>query len=69
MPYEDLPCRCERSVPTFNSSDPCEIERYFDDLEFLFLKHRISADQDKKLAAVQYLSIAAEQLWRTAHAF
>src|ERR1700761_9686294 len=39
MPYEDLPCRRERSAPTFDASDPCEIERYFDDLEFLFLKH------------------------------
>ena len=73
MPYKDLPCRCERSAPTFDSSDPCEIERYFDDLEFLFpclfLKHCVSADQDKKLAAVRYPSIAAERLWRTAHAF
>ena len=69
MPYKDLPCRRERSAPTFDTLDPCEIERYFDDLEFLFLKHRVSADQDKKLAAVRYPSIAAERLWRTAHAF
>ena len=35
----------------------------------MFLKHHISADQNKKLAAVQYPSIAAEWLWRTVHAF
>jgi len=49
-------------MPVFDASDPCEIECYFNDLEFLFLKHCILTDQDKKLAAVQYPSIAAKRL-------
>ena len=52
-----------------DASEPAEIERYFSDLEFLFLRHRISDDEEKKHTAVRYPSIAAEQLWRTAHAF
>ena len=69
MPYEDLLCRRERSAPVFDASDPAEIERYFNDLEFLFLKHHVLADHNKKLAAVRYPSIAAERLWRTAGTF
>jgi hypothetical protein len=69
MPFQDLPSRREESTPIFDGSDPCEIERYFDDLEFLFLKHRISDDSEKKHAAVRYPGLAPEQLWKTAPAF
>jgi hypothetical protein len=69
MPFQDLPSRREESAPIFDGSDPCEIERYFDDLEFLFLKHRISDDSEKKHAAVRYPGLALEQLWKTAPAF
>ncbi|KAH9030882.1 hypothetical protein EDB85DRAFT_2146395 [Lactarius pseudohatsudake] len=69
MPFQDLPHRREDSAPVLNLADPCEIWRYFDDLEFLFLKHRISDDQEKKRAAVRYPSIAVERLWKTARAF
>lgn len=64
-----MPTHREDSAPIFDGSDPCEIERYFDDLEFLFLKHSISDSQEKKRAAVRYLSLAPEQLWRTTPAF
>src|SRR6266702_1699445 len=69
MPFQDLPCQREESAPVLDLSDPCEIPRYFDDLEFLFLKHRISDAQEKKRAAVTYPSVAVEWLWKTAHAF
>ncbi len=69
MPFQDLPHRREESAPVLNLTDPCEIPRYFDDLEFLFLKHRISDAQEKKCAAVNYLSVAVEWLWKTAHTF
>ncbi|KAH9021830.1 hypothetical protein EDB85DRAFT_2152124 [Lactarius pseudohatsudake] len=58
MPFQDLPHRREDSAPVLNLADPCEIWRYFDDLEFLFLKHRVSDDQEKKRAAVRYPSVA-----------
>ncbi|KAH9179479.1 hypothetical protein EDB89DRAFT_2144291 [Lactarius sanguifluus] len=69
MPFQDLPHRREDSAPILDLTDPCEIWRYFDDLEFLFLKHRVSDDQEKKRAAVRYPSVAVERLWKTAHAF
>ena len=69
MPFQDLPCRHERSTPVFDTADPAEIEHYFGDLEFLFLRHCISDNEEKKHAAFRYRSIAAEQLWRTAHTF
>ncbi|KAH9019177.1 hypothetical protein EDB85DRAFT_2153994 [Lactarius pseudohatsudake] len=69
MPFQDLPHRREDSAPVLDLSDPCEILRYFDDIEFLFLKHRVSDDQEKKRAAVRYPSVAVEQLWKTARAF
>jgi hypothetical protein len=63
MPFQDLPSQRKESVPHFDGSDPCEIGCYFDDLEFLFLRHHISDDQEKKCAAVRYTSWALEKLW------
>src|SRR6266702_1418854 len=69
MPFQDLPCQCEESTPILNLSDPHEIWRYFDDLDFLFAKHHISDPQEKKRAAVNYPSVAVERLWKTACTF
>jgi len=69
MPFQDLPCQREESAPILNLSDPHEIWCYFDDLDFLFAKHHVSDPQEKKCAAVNYLSIAVERLWKTARAF
>ncbi|KAI9438463.1 hypothetical protein BJY52DRAFT_1195916 [Lactarius psammicola] len=70
MPFQDLPCQGERSAPILDITHPLSIKRYFDHLEFLFLKHSILDTQEKKLAAVMYPSEAEiEELWRTAFAF
>src|ERR1700761_8610523 len=69
MPFQDLPYRREDSAPQFNPSDPSAIERYFDDLEFLFIRHSVSDHQEKKHAAVNYPCVVTEWLWKTAHAF
>jgi hypothetical protein len=69
MPFQDLPARREESAPIFDGSDPCEIGRYFDNLEFLFLRHHVSDDQEKKHAAVRYTSWALEKLWRSMPTF
>lgn len=53
----------------FSDSDPSKIWRYFDDLELLFLKYQVSDPQEKKRAAVNYPSIAVEELWKTAYTF
>jgi hypothetical protein len=57
------------SVPIFDGSDPCKIGCYFDDLEFLFLRHHVSDDQEKKHTAVRYTSWALEKLWQSMPTF
>ncbi len=69
MPFRDMPLRRERSAPVLDLTNPSEIWRYFDDLESLFLKHSVSDNQEKKQAAVNYLSVAEERVWKTADAF
>ncbi len=70
MPFHDLPCRREDSAPVLNLTDPHEIWRYFEDLDFLFAKHRVSDPQEKKQAAVFYLlSVTEVALWKTAFTF
>jgi hypothetical protein len=69
MPIQDLPYRREDSAPRFDPADPSAIERYFDDLEFLFLKHSVSDNQEKKRAAVNYPCVVTERLWKSARAF
>jgi len=59
-----MPFRHKRSAPT-DLTDPCLIFRYFEDLEILFAKHNISNPQEKKQAAVYYLSVKVEALWKT----
>jgi hypothetical protein len=66
---DGMPFRRERTAPALDLSDPLGILRYFSDLEFLFKKHRISDDQDKKEAAVYYPSVQVERAWRCDEAF
>ncbi len=70
MPFKDMPCRPEASAPILDLTHPLAILRYFNDLEFLFLKHCVSDAKEKKQAAVMYPSdVAVEALWKTAFAF
>jgi hypothetical protein len=66
---DGMPFRQERTVPALDLSDPLGILQYFGDLEFLFEKHRILDDQDKKEAAVYYPSVHVERAWRCNKAF
>ena len=69
MPLTDLPMRREESAPSFTTDQPDELERYFDDLHFLFLHHNVADQQDRKEAACMYTSIRTEQLWKTTEAW
>ena len=62
MPYQDLPFWRERTAPSLDPSEPGAIQRYFDDLEFLFLKYNVSDAQEKKQAVVYYPKVAVEAL-------
>ena len=65
MVFLNLPTRNECQAPTFDDSRPEELERYFSDLEILFDRHAITDHQERKRAAVQYLKIHTESLWKT----
>ena len=69
MPLTDLPAHREESAPSFTTDQPDELERYFDDLHFLFLHHNVADQQDRKEAACMYTSICTEQLWKTTEAW
>ena len=59
-----LPTRTSRDAPQFNEAKPLELERYFKDLEDLFTACGITADQDKKEAALKYVAPHVEESWK-----
>ncbi|KAF8262994.1 hypothetical protein EI94DRAFT_1704339 [Lactarius quietus] len=62
-PPGSMPFWHEGTAPTLDLIDPLGVWRYFNDLEFLFEVHHISNEQDKKNAAIYYLSIKLERYW------
>jgi hypothetical protein len=69
MPFANLPARGERSAPTFDDSQPEELERYFADLQALFDRHTVNDENERKLAALKYLKFRTESLWKTTDAW
>src|ERR1019366_9258324 len=69
MPLADLPARGERSAPTFDNSQPEELERYFADLGLLLDHFRVTNEQERKQAALKYLKTRTGHLWKTADAW
>jgi hypothetical protein len=69
MPLADLPFRGERAAPTFDDSQPEELARYFSDLESLFTLHAVADRQECKQAALRYVSVRTESLWKTTEAW
>ena len=66
MPLIDLPTCRERSAPSFDESQPEELERYFSDLEGLFDLYTVVNEEERKQAALRYLPVRTEHLWKTA---
>jgi hypothetical protein len=64
-----MPFRRERTAPTLDLSDPLGILQYFKDLEYLFEKHQVLDDQEKKHAAVYYPSVRVEWAWKCEDTF
>jgi hypothetical protein len=69
MPLANMPGRSERAAPSFDDSQPEELERYFADLELLLDRHAVADNQDRKQAALKYLKYRTESLWKTAEAW
>src|SRR5258707_11160932 len=64
MPYFDLPFWHQAGTPRFDPMNLCSIWHYFEDLELLLVKHKVLSDAEKKQAAVNYLDIEVECLWK-----
>ena len=47
-PAHVMPLRGERGSPSFNQKQPNELGRYFEQLERLFTRCMINADDEKK---------------------
>jgi len=69
MPLADLPGRGERSTPTFDDTRSEELPRFFDDLELLLGRHQVLDENERKQAALRYLTFQTETLWKTAEAW
>jgi hypothetical protein len=65
MALANLPGRNERSAPTFDESRPQELTQYFTGLQALLHRFNVINDEDRKQAAVRYLKIETENLWKT----
>ena len=60
-----MPMRNERAAPTFDSSKPRELLRYFEDLEQLLKRAAIDDEEDKKKQVLRYVDFGTEQIWKT----
>jgi hypothetical protein len=60
-----MPMRNEHPAPTFDSSGPRELSRYFEDLEQLMKCATISDQQDMKKQVLHYVDFSTEQIWKT----
>ena len=56
-------------MPSFDDNQPEELERYFADLQVLFDQYAVVDDQERKQAALKYLKIRTESLWKTTEAW
>ena len=65
----DMPARGERSAPFFDDTQPEELSRYFADLQFLLNRFQVVDENERKQAAVKYLKIQTESLWKTTAAW
>jgi hypothetical protein len=69
MPYANLPARRKHTAPTIDNSQPEGLERYFSVLESFFTLHDIVNRQERKQAALRYVSVRTESLWKTTEAW
>ena len=69
MPLANMLGHSERVAPSFDDSQPEELERYFTDLEMLLDCFAVTDNQDWKQGLLRYLKIRTESLWKTTEAW
>ena len=57
MPLANMPSHGEQAAPSFDNSQPEELEWYFADLEMLLNYFAVTDNQDWKQGSLQYLKI------------
>ncbi|KAI0660002.1 hypothetical protein C8Q70DRAFT_879109, partial [Cubamyces menziesii] len=60
-----MPFPGSSAAPSFRNSEPEQLGRFFDDLEFAFERAKISDDSLRKRLAFRYVSVEVEELWKT----
>ena len=60
-----MPARGERAAPTFDTTKPRELPRFFDDLEYLFDRAGMTENADRKKHLLRYVDVDTEQTWKT----
>jgi hypothetical protein len=59
-----MPLRNEHAAPTFDTSRPRELPRYFENLEQLMDRAQITDESEKKKQSVYYVNFDTEQQWK-----
>jgi hypothetical protein len=60
-----MPMCNECTAPTFDSSKPRKLSRYFEDLEQLMKCAAISDQQNMKKQVLRYVDFSTKQIWKT----
>ena len=60
-----MPMCNDCAAPTFNSSKPRELSRYFEDLEQLMRWATIASEEEKNQQVLCYVNFNIEQIWKT----
>ncbi|KAI0710607.1 hypothetical protein C8Q76DRAFT_624313 [Earliella scabrosa] len=65
LPSLLMPYRGSREAPTFNPEDPTTLERFFEDLERMFSRSKITDEAECIDYAVSYVPDSTWRLWKT----
>ena len=60
-----MPMRNECAAPTFDSSKPCELPQFFEDLETLMMHANITNQAEMKKQVLKYIDVNTKQMWKT----
>jgi hypothetical protein len=60
-----MPARGEHAAPTFDRTKPRELIRFFEELEYLFVRAQLASESDKKKHVLRYVDFEVEQIWKS----
>ena len=60
-----MPACGERAAPTFDTSKPRELIRFFEELEYLFMRASLEEESEKKKHVLSYVEFDVKQIWKT----